>query len=47
MVIAALGAILVVFCVAQLFNPYLLRVEDRAYMEELAVKAAAEKAEVL
>ena len=35
-VIAALGAILTLFCVAQLFNPYLLRVEDKAWLDQLA-----------
>lgn len=35
-VISVLGGILVIFCVAQLFNPYLLRVEDKAYLDELA-----------
>ena len=35
-VMAVLGGILVIFCVAQLFNPYLLRVEDKAYLDELA-----------
>jgi MFS transporter, DHA3 family, macrolide efflux protein len=40
-VIAVLGAILVVFCVLQLFNPYLLRVEDKAYLDQLAEQAAS------
>jgi hypothetical protein len=40
-VTAVLGAFLVVFCIAQLFNPYLLRVEDREWLEELAARAAA------
>ena len=35
-VIAVLGAILAVFCTAQLFNPYLLKVEDKAWLDELA-----------
>lgn len=39
LVIAVLGAVLVVFCLAQFFNPYLLRVEDKAYLEELAARA--------
>jgi MFS family permease len=42
MVIAVLGAILTVFCVAQLFNPYLLRVEDKAYLDELADRRSVE-----
>jgi MFS family permease len=40
-VVAVLGGILVVFCVAQLFNPYLLRVEDKAYLDELAASRTA------
>jgi MFS family permease len=39
MVMAVLGAILLVFCIGQLFNPYLLRVEDKAWLEELAARA--------
>ena len=35
-IIAALGAVVVVFAAFQLFNPYLLRVEDKAYLDELA-----------
>jgi len=41
MVVAVLGAILTVFCIAQLFNPYLLRVEDKAFLDELALLEAA------
>jgi MFS family permease len=37
MVMAVLGGILIVFCIGQLFNPYLLRVEDKAWLDELAV----------
>jgi len=33
------GAVLTVFCVAQLFNPVLMRVEDREWLESLAVAA--------
>lgn len=40
-VIAVFGAVMAVFIIGQLFNPYLLRVEDREWMEELASKAAA------
>jgi len=36
LVVAVLGAILVVFCVVQLFNPYLRRVEDKAWLDEQA-----------
>jgi MFS family permease len=35
-VIAALGAMLVLFCIAQFFNPSLLRVEDKAWLDEMA-----------
>lgn len=38
-VVAVFGAILVVFCIVQLFNPYLLRVEDKAYLDALALQA--------
>ena len=41
MVVAVLGVILTVFCIAQLFNPYLLRVEDKAFLDELAGLEAA------
>lgn len=37
-VIAVLGGILVVFCVGQMFNPYLLRVEDKAYLDQMAAR---------
>ena len=43
-VIAVLGAMLVVFCIGQLFNPYLLRVEDKAMLDEMAARAEAEPA---
>jgi MFS family permease len=42
MVMAVLGSILVVFCIGQLFNPYLLRVEDKAMLDEMAARAEAE-----
>jgi MFS family permease len=35
-VLAVLGLLLAVFCSAQLFNPYLLRVEDKAWLDRLA-----------
>lgn len=41
MVVAVLGGVLVVFCIGQLFNPYLLRVEDKAWLDELAAQAVA------
>ena len=44
LVIAVLGAVLVVFCIGQLFNPYLLRVEDKAMLDEMAARIAAEQA---
>lgn len=34
--LAAMGLLLAVFCAAQLFNPYPLRVEDKAWLDELA-----------
>jgi DHA3 family macrolide efflux protein-like MFS transporter len=39
--IAVLGAIMALFCVGQLFNPVLLRVEDKAYLDGLAAQAEA------
>ena len=39
-VIAIMGIIMAVFCLAQLVNPYLLKVEDKAYLDGLAVRAA-------
>jgi DHA3 family macrolide efflux protein-like MFS transporter len=35
-VLAGLGLILSLFCIAQLFNPYLRRVEDKAWLDEMA-----------
>jgi len=32
------------FCIGQLFNPYLLRVEDKAMLDEMAARAEAEPA---
>ena len=40
-VVAVLGAILAVFCIAQLFNPYLLRVEDKEFLDRLAAERGA------
>jgi len=37
-VVAVLGGILVVFCIAQMFNAQLLRVEDKAYLDQLAMQ---------
>lgn len=39
-VIAVLGVLLALFCVAQLFNPYLRRVEDKAWLDEMAKQTA-------
>ncbi len=39
-VMGSLGVVLVLFCVAQLFNPYLLRVEDKEWLNELAARRA-------
>jgi hypothetical protein len=44
MVMAVLAAILVLFCIGQMFNPYLLRVEDKAYLDQMARRAAGEGA---
>jgi MFS family permease len=37
-VIAVTGALLAAFCIVQLFNPYLLRVEDKAWLDEMAAR---------
>lgn len=42
LVVAALGAVLVIFCVGQLFNPYLLNVENKAMLDEMAARAVGE-----
>ena len=44
-VLAALGAVEVLFMTYQLFNPAMLRVEDKEYLEALAAKAAAVKSQ--
>jgi DHA3 family macrolide efflux protein-like MFS transporter len=44
MVVAVLGAVLVVFCIGQMFNPYLLRVEDKVMLDEIAARTEAELA---
>lgn len=41
-VIAALGVFSTLFCVAQLFNPHMLKVEDRTALDRMAAKAAAD-----
>lgn len=43
-VIAVMGGIAVVFCIAQMFNPYLLRVEDKAWLDQLAAERARQAA---
>jgi hypothetical protein len=45
-VIAVLGIILLIFGVVQLFNPYLLRVEDKAWLDEMAARREAQRAGV-
>jgi hypothetical protein len=37
-VIVGCGAVIALFCLAQLFNPALLRVEDKAWLEQLAAR---------
>lgn len=43
-VLAILGIITTLFAIGQLFNPYLLRVEDKVYLDELAAEKALAKA---
>lgn len=40
LIMAALGALLALFCLAQLFNPSLLRVEDKEWLDGLALASA-------
>jgi len=40
-VIAVLGGFLTLFCVGQLFNPYLMRVEDKTWLDEVAARRVA------
>jgi MFS transporter, DHA3 family, macrolide efflux protein len=42
-VLAALGLLLVLFCTAQLFNPYLLRVEDKEWLDQLAASSSEKR----
>ncbi len=35
-VLGVMGLVMAVFCLGQMFNPYLLRVEDKAYLDGLA-----------
>ena len=46
MVLAVLGGIVVVFAIFQLFNPYLVRVEDKEYLELLAASRGDKNAQV-
>lgn len=39
-VMGIMGTALALFCLAQLFNPYLLRVEDKAWLDEMAAQHA-------
>ncbi len=41
LIVAILGILLAVFCLAQLFNPLLLRVEDKAWLDSLAARVEA------
>jgi hypothetical protein len=41
MVMGVMGLVLAVFCLGQMFNPYLLRVEDKAYLDRLAEQRQA------
>jgi hypothetical protein len=41
-VIAVLGIVLVIFCIGQMFNPYLLRVEDKDMLDRMAAQAMGE-----
>ncbi len=41
LVMSIFGVILTVFCTFQLFNPYLMRVEDKAYLDALAARYEA------
>lgn len=44
-VIAILGIILAAFCALQLFNPYLMRVEDKEALDQMAAEAVAASAQ--
>jgi hypothetical protein len=37
-VLIALGVVLALFCVGQFFNPALLRVEDKSWLDDLAAR---------
>lgn len=38
LIISIMGVIVIVFCIAQLFNPYLIKVEDKKYLDEIATR---------
>ena len=44
LVIAVSGALLLVFSTVQLFNPYLLRVEDKEWLDAMAAEHEAKRA---
>jgi len=44
-VVAVLGSVLTLFCVAQLFNPWMLRVEDKRWLDEMAERDALPNAQ--
>jgi DHA3 family macrolide efflux protein-like MFS transporter len=46
MFIAVLGTMLLVFAVAQLFNPNMMRVEDKAWLDAMAAEHEAKRAKV-
>jgi hypothetical protein len=43
-IVVTLGAVLVIWCVIGLFNPYLRRVEDKAWIEAQALRHAGQPA---
>jgi hypothetical protein len=44
--IAVLGTMLLVFAVAQLFNPNIMRVEDKVWLDAMAAEHEAKRAQV-
>lgn len=38
-IVGIFGIVLAIFCLAQMLNPYLLQVEDKAYLDRMAIKA--------
>ncbi len=41
-VVAVMGAMFGLFCLAQLFNPHMLRAEDKEYLDQMAARKAEE-----